>query len=119
MHWQHAKGVLKYLKAFVAVSYRLTYIKDDLDIVGYVDVDWASNTVDKRSYIGFCFKLSGAIISHEYRKQQTVALSSTEPVWGSVKLVKKQYFLLFCIPIVLIIIIIYFLFFYSYFFSFF
>lgn len=88
VHWQHAKRVLKYLKA--TKSYRLTYTKDDLDIVGYVDADWASNTVDRRSYTGYCFKLSGAVISHECRKQQTVALSSTEAEYMGVCEASKE-----------------------------
>lgn len=88
VHWQHAKRVLKYLKT--TKSYCLTYTKDDLDIVGYVDADWASNAVDRRSYTGFCFKLSGAVISHECRKQQTVALSSTEAEYMGVCEASKE-----------------------------
>ncbi|CAD7084662.1 unnamed protein product [Hermetia illucens] len=44
----------------------------------FVDVDWASNVLDRRSYNGFFFVLSGGAISWETRKQATVALSSTE-----------------------------------------
>lgn len=44
----------------------------------FFDADWASCNIDRRSYTGYCFKLSGSVISYESRKQRTVALSSTE-----------------------------------------
>ncbi|CAG4978543.1 unnamed protein product [Colias eurytheme] len=47
-------------------------------IEGFVDADWGGNTVDRRSYTGFCFTLSGCVISWETKKQKTVALSSSE-----------------------------------------
>lgn len=43
-----------------------------------MDADWAECPMDRKSYTGFVFKLSGAAISWESRKQRTVALSSTE-----------------------------------------
>ncbi|GBP75030.1 Retrovirus-related Pol polyprotein from transposon TNT 1-94 [Eumeta japonica] len=45
---------------------------------GFVDADWGTNTIDRRSYTGVCFTLSGCVISWETRKQKTVALSSSE-----------------------------------------
>lgn len=47
-------------------------------MTGYIDADWASNSVDRRSYTGMCFLLSNGVISWECRKQKCVALSSTE-----------------------------------------
>lgn len=46
-------------------------------LLGYVDADWGNCLIDRRSYTGTAFVLSGAI-SWESRKQRTVALSSTE-----------------------------------------
>lgn len=76
VHWHHAKRILKYLQK--TKSYGLKFTKDNCNLEGFVDADWASNTIDRKSYTGFCFKLSGCVISYECRKQQTVALSSTE-----------------------------------------
>ncbi|CAF4947657.1 unnamed protein product [Pieris macdunnoughi] len=76
VHWHHVKRILKYLQK--TKSYGLKFTKDTCNLEGFVDADWASNTVDRKSYTGFCFKLSGCVISYECRKQQTVALSSTE-----------------------------------------
>ncbi|CAH2083339.1 unnamed protein product [Euphydryas editha] len=76
-HWYYAKRVLRYLKGSKNVG--LKYCKDgNVDIQGYVDSDWGSNSVDRKSYSGFCFMLSGSVISWGCRKQKTVALSSTE-----------------------------------------
>lgn len=76
VHWHHAKRILKYLQK--TKSYGLKFTKDTCNLEGFVDADWASNSIDRKSYTGFCFKLSGCVVSYECRKQQTVALSSTE-----------------------------------------
>lgn len=76
-HWEYAKRVLKYLKR--TKCYGIKYCKEgNSEITGYVDADWASNSVDRRSYTGMCFLLSNGVISWECRKQKCVALSSTE-----------------------------------------
>ncbi|CAH2109146.1 unnamed protein product [Euphydryas editha] len=76
-HWGYAKRVLKYLKK--TKSYGIKYCNNGIsDIKGFVDADWANNTIDRRSYTGFCFLLSNGVISWECRKQKTVALSTCE-----------------------------------------
>ncbi|GBP47094.1 Copia protein [Eumeta japonica] len=76
VHWKYAKRILRYLKK--TKSFCLKYVKGETELVGYVDADWASNSVDRKSYTGYCFVLSGSAISWESRKQRTVALSSME-----------------------------------------
>lgn len=44
----------------------------------YVDADWGSGLIDRKSYTGFAFTLSHAVISWKSQRQSTVALSSTE-----------------------------------------
>lgn len=76
-HWEYAKRVLKYLKR--TKCYGIKYCKEgNSEITGYVDADWAYNSVDRRSYTGMCFLLSDGVISWECSKQKCVALSSTE-----------------------------------------
>lgn len=75
-HWKHLKRLLKYLQK--TKSYGLVFKKDSCNLHGFVDADWASCTLDRRSYTGFCFMMSGCVISYESRKQRTVALSSAE-----------------------------------------
>lgn len=76
IHWNYAKRVLKYLLR--TKDYCLKYSKGRAEITGFVDADWASDTIDRRSYTGFCFLKSGSAISWESKKQRTVALSSCE-----------------------------------------
>lgn len=75
-HWHYAKRILKYL--LFTKTYCLRFTKDDSKLKGFVDSDWASDTLDRKSYSGFCFTMSGSAISWQSRKQKTVSLSSTE-----------------------------------------
>lgn len=75
--WLYAKRILKYLKRTKNLG--LKYCKNgNINIEGYCDADWANDITDRKSYSGFCFVLSGAVISWGCKKQRTVALSSTE-----------------------------------------
>lgn len=59
----------------------LQYKKSDRDkaeIVGFSDADWASDVDDRKSVTGYVFTMGGAAITWNTRKQQTVALSTTE-----------------------------------------
>lgn len=75
-HYNHAKRVLKYLQK--TKHYCLKYSKDNVELKGFVDADWASDSLDRKSYTGFCFIMCGSVISWQSRKQKTVSLSSTE-----------------------------------------
>lgn len=75
-HWKHLKRLLKYLKG--TREYGLVYKKTNCNMHGFVDADWASCSLDRRSYTGFCFLMSNSVVSYESKKQKTVALSSTE-----------------------------------------
>lgn len=87
-HWSYAKRVLKYLKK--TKKYCLKYTKMEGQIEGFVDADWGSNTLDRRSYTGFCFLMSGSAISWESRKQRTVALSSMEAEYMAIAEASKE-----------------------------
>lgn len=76
VHWKAAKRILRYLKG--TINHRLVYEKSGLNVRGYVDADWASCEIDRKSYTGYVFKIGNCVISWESRKQKTVALSSTE-----------------------------------------
>jgi hypothetical protein len=75
-HVEAAKRALRYLQKTKLLG--LSYGGGSNVLIGYVDADWAGNSVDRRSYTGYAFCLGGAAISWEARKQRTVALSSTE-----------------------------------------
>ncbi|XP_060530274.1 estradiol 17 beta-dehydrogenase 5-like [Cylas formicarius] len=45
---------------------------------GYVDSDWGGDTINRKSTTGFIFKMFNCTIARASKKQQTVAISSTE-----------------------------------------
>lgn len=76
-HCAYVKRILRYLK--LTKHHGLHFSADGNSVIeGFVDADWAGNTIDRKSYTGFCFTLSGCVISWESKKQKTVALSSSE-----------------------------------------
>lgn len=80
-HWSHAKRILRYLKR--TKNYCIRYVKGNCELLGFADADWANNCIDRKSYTGYCFMMSGSIVSWESRKQRTVALSSMEAEYMS------------------------------------
>lgn len=75
-HFNYAKRVLRYLQK--TKHYCLKYSKDNVELKGFVDADWANDSLDRKSYTGYCFTMNGSVISWQSRKQKTVSLSSTE-----------------------------------------
>ena len=83
-HWSAGKHLLRYLKA--TADCKLVYPKNaGPAIVGEADADWCGDVIDRRSTSGHYFKFvgQGAAISWEVKKQQTVALSSSEAEYQS------------------------------------
>lgn len=77
IHWSAVKRIFRYLKG--TINYRLEYNRDAYkDIEGFNDADWGNKMTDRKSVTGSCFRFQGALISWFSKKQQTVALSTTE-----------------------------------------
>jgi hypothetical protein len=76
VHYKYTKRVLRYLKGTCDRS--LVFSPKDENIVGFVDADCAGCSMDRRSYSGFIFKLRGGAVSWGSKKQNCIALSSTE-----------------------------------------
>jgi hypothetical protein len=87
-HCTAAKRVLRYLKG--TIDKKLIYRKNQDNLTCYVDADWANCEIDRRSYTGSTFILSGAAFSWESRKQRTVALSSTEAEYMALSDASKE-----------------------------
>jgi len=75
-HFEQAKRILRYLKG--TADQCLLFSSRGDDMFGLVDADWGGCKVDRRSYSGFVFNLCGAAVSWGSKKQDCVALSSTE-----------------------------------------
>ncbi|XP_036336238.1 piggyBac transposable element-derived protein 3-like [Rhagoletis pomonella] len=75
-HWTALKRILRYLQG--TINKCLFYRKGSDEIAGFCDADWAGDTDSRRSTTGYIFMFQGGAISWLTKRQQTVALSSTE-----------------------------------------
>ena len=78
-HWSAALCVLRYLGG--TKGHGVCFGGNnggDNKIVGYCDVDYAGDLDTRRSTTGYVFIWHGGAISRSSRRQQTVAVSTTE-----------------------------------------
>jgi hypothetical protein len=75
--WITAKKILRYLKESIDVELILDGNKE-LRLNCFADADWGQDVNDRKSISGSIFLLGGTPIYWKSKKQQTVALSSTE-----------------------------------------
>ncbi|XP_070017094.1 secreted RxLR effector protein 161-like [Nicotiana sylvestris] len=76
-HLKAAKRILRYLKGTQDLV--LYYPSgDNFNLIGYADADYAGYLVDKKSTSGMAHFLGSCLISWGTRKQNSVALSTTE-----------------------------------------
>lgn len=81
-HWLAVKRIFRYLKG--SIDRKLVFNgKGNGDIVGFCDADWAGDLDHRKSTTGYVFKMNDAAISWNSRKQQTVAISTTEAEYMS------------------------------------
>ncbi|XP_052198535.1 protein At-4/1 isoform X3 [Diospyros lotus] len=83
-HWEALKYVLKYINGSLHVGLNFEKRNDTLDLVGYVDSDFAGDRDSCKSTTAYFFKLGGNCFSWKSRLQPLVALSSTEAEYVSI-----------------------------------
>ena len=77
-----AKHALRYLKC--TVDYGIKYeANQKTDLEGYVDLDWADSSIDRKSTSGCCFRMRSGMISWFSRKESCMALSTIEAKYVS------------------------------------
>jgi Reverse transcriptase (RNA-dependent DNA polymerase). len=78
--WNEVKRVIKYLKGTKQLTLKLGSHadRDNNSLIGYADADWAQSRTDRKSNSGYVFKFKGGTISWACKKQNCVALSTTE-----------------------------------------
>ncbi|MFN3329157.1 MAG: reverse transcriptase domain-containing protein, partial [Fervidobacterium pennivorans] len=81
--WIDAKRILRYVKLNTNLGPQYS-VNGNIELVGYTDADWANNEENRRSITGYVFILAGGPISWGSRKQQTVAISTTEAEYMSI-----------------------------------
>jgi hypothetical protein len=76
-HLDAMRRILRYIKHTLqcGIFYEA---KSQLQVHGYMDVDWADNVSNRRSTSGFIFSFGSGDVSWSSKKQPTVALSSTK-----------------------------------------
>ncbi|TFY53550.1 hypothetical protein EVJ58_g9393 [Rhodofomes roseus] len=81
-HWTALMRVYRYLRKTTDV--RLVYCGNSPGelVQGYVDADWGSDPMDRRSVTGHVFLIAGGAVSWSSKKQTSTALSSTEAASG-------------------------------------
>ena len=72
MHGKAIKRILGYLKGTIDHGL-LLHQPSSLDLIGYSDVDWGTDSDDRRSTLGYCIFLGRNLISWSSKKQQIVS----------------------------------------------
>lgn len=80
------KRVLRYIKGTLNLTLMFRPNKNIDVLCGFVDSDWGGDTVDRKSTTGFIFKMFNCTISWTSKKQQSVAISSTESEYVALSL---------------------------------
>ena len=74
--------VLRYLKG--TVDYGLKYdVSQNINLHGYVDLDWAGSATDRKSNSSCCFSLGSGMISYFSKNQSVVAMRIVEEKYVS------------------------------------
>ena len=69
--------ILRYLKG--TSSRELLFGKNDnLDLLAYIDADWAGDRDDRKSTSGYFTLVGGNLVTWKTKKQKVIALSSVE-----------------------------------------
>jgi hypothetical protein len=81
-HLTAVKRIFRYLVGTTNLG--LWYSKDSIfDLIAYCDFDYAGDKIERKSTSGACQFLGKALISWSCRKQNTIALSTTEAEYVS------------------------------------
>ena len=73
-HWKVAKHILRYIKGIV--RFGIQYTACMLELVGFIDSDWAGSVDDHKSTSGFVYHFGSAPIAWSCKKYSTIAVSS-------------------------------------------
>ncbi|PKU80138.1 Retrovirus-related Pol polyprotein from transposon TNT 1-94 [Dendrobium catenatum] len=77
IHFNDLKRLLRYIQGTLHFGISL-FANSKLNLLAYVDSDWAGDSSDRKSTTGYCTFLGSSIVSWSVKKQNAVARSSTE-----------------------------------------
>jgi hypothetical protein len=77
LHWKFTKHILRYVQG--TITFGIHYVADStLDIIGFIDSDWAGDSIDCKSTYGYSLSLGSEPIYCSSKKQASISLSSVE-----------------------------------------
>lgn len=76
VHWCSMNRLLRYLRGTASHGFPL-HKSDSLDLVAYIDADWAACIDDRRITSGWCIYLIHSLVSWKSRMYMVVLRSST------------------------------------------
>ena len=74
-HWKMVKRIFRYLRGNKLI---LIFGEVESPLEGFSDADWAGDVDNRKNTTGYVFTMNGGAISWGCKKQNTVALSTTE-----------------------------------------
>ena len=80
-HWKDVKRIIRFVKRTASTALVLGQRTTDIPhsiVTGYFDNAYMDNATDRHSTMGYIFFYSGSCVSWASKKQQTIALSTTE-----------------------------------------
>ncbi|KAL0435944.1 UNVERIFIED_CONTAM: Retrovirus-related Pol polyprotein from transposon TNT 1-94 [Sesamum radiatum] len=77
-HWEALKWLLRYLKGSMNTGIKFSKCPKGVNLLGYVDSNYANDKDSRKSTTSYVFTLCGACISWKSQLQNIVALSTTE-----------------------------------------
>ena len=72
-----ANHILRYLKGTVDYGLK-NEVNQNTNLHGYVDSDWESSAIDRKSTLGCCFSMGSGVISWISRKESCMELRIVE-----------------------------------------
>ena len=74
----------RYLKNSPGMGIHITSY-NSLDLIGFVDADWAKCLFSRRSVTGYLVYLGGSLVSWKSKKQSTISCSSTKSEYRALR----------------------------------
>ena len=87
VHWEAVKRIFRYLKGTMELW--LSYGMTKMDLTGYTDAD-GSMAEDRHAISGYAFLIHGGAVSWSAKRQEIIALSTTEAEYVAITHAAKE-----------------------------
>ena len=90
-HWKALKRVLRYIKGTLDVGLEFNASNQTaVNVTGFTDADWGADVTERKSTSGYTFTVCGGLVSWRSKRQEIVALSSTEAEYIALSLAAQE-----------------------------